>query len=314
MRSLASCVLAAVASTFAAGCASVIGADFDVTSEVVIDGLAYPKSLLVNDGFLYVTAQGSGDPTGKVIRVPLAGGPPEIFADGLISPEQLFLADGYMYWTGASPPVSRKALAGGDVEVMAKDTIPGIGLEVLGDTGYFSSGDQVRTFTVSKPGQPSKDFAMMLKNPALIVSDGKALYVTEYAMGYGVAKVELKDGAVTHVVMGYDLTAGITIFGDSAYFAGTQGGKGVIGVLNLTNGGSAQIGSAGTTPAALATDGKFAYWASYGDGRIFKVGLGGGNAFEIAKDQVSPNGLTVDDTYVYWAELNANGAVRRRKK
>ena len=95
------------------GCANLIGADFDVQSEIVVDGLDYPKTLYVHDGFLYITAQGTGDPTGKVIRVPLEGGPPETFAEGLTSPEQLFYADGYMYWTSGNPSASRKALADG---------------------------------------------------------------------------------------------------------------------------------------------------------------------------------------------------------
>jgi hypothetical protein len=122
-----------------AGCAQIIGADFDVHEatpgkdagapdgntvsdgsaggdagpdaacatadciEVLADHLEYPWDITVHEGYAYWTVQGSvsdaGIGTGKVMRVSTGGGKAEELAGGLRMPNRIVVTDDYVFWT-----------------------------------------------------------------------------------------------------------------------------------------------------------------------------------------------------------------------
>lgn len=300
------------------GCADVIGADFDVESETVASGLSYPKALVVGGGYIYATLSGASDTDGKIMRFALDGSGSQTIADGQNGPDQLVLDGGYVYWTqrGGYQSVRRARVDGsGGVQAVVTELTGGVGIVVQDGRGYFTSAGGVRSFDTQTIGGASTVLASGLSAPALVATDGKDLFVTEYGMNGGVARLPLAGGNVAHVVTGLAQTAGLAVRGGACYYGGAHpDGRGLVGALRTSDDANELLVDGTGVPAQVLADDAFVYWASFGDGRILKIALAGGNAIEIAKNQVSPNGLAIDDTFVYWAELSASGAIKRRKK
>lgn len=163
------------------------------SGDPLINGIA------MDDTTLYFTLTGGDDPSGSVMAMPKAGGPPVELAAGLGNPGELVVDDTNVYWleqgSASGAAVERVAKTGGTSTELAQ-VDPATSL-VLDDTNlYFITGSIIRK--IAKTGGPLTVMASGLPLPDRLTGDADNLYfVLDLA---SIGKLSKADNSFTMLV------------------------------------------------------------------------------------------------------------------
>ncbi|MFO0593253.1 MAG: hypothetical protein U0441_37270 [Polyangiaceae bacterium] len=317
-------LLAAVVALGSAGigCADLVGADFDVhpacetCAVVVADGVDHPKSVAVTDGWLFWVESLE---SGRVMKMPLEGGPPVLIASGEPSPNQIAAGGGYVYWTNttsdATGGVRRVKASGGDVEDVAKGRVAALGVAVDDTHVYWTEqGTQsVRSLAFGDiPGEGAV-LADSLDQPSLVTVNDK--YIAFTAIGatgglYTYSKNGSEGGKVADAPGANAVTLLDSVVCWTTFFAGTS--KEDVSCVGFDGEGRMEIAGERDEPTGLVSDGTRLYWGELGAGAIFQAEPYGAPK-KIAEGQSGPNGLTLDGDTLYWANYTSSGSLVKLK-
>jgi hypothetical protein len=271
---------------------------------------ANPLGIAVDGENLYwTTDQG-------VMAMPLAGGAPMLLAS---SPggNSLVRSDGAnVFWTSqAQGTVSRVAIGGGPVAVLAMGQNAPLGIALDASTVYFTSA--MGTFSVPKLGGMVTQISG--GSGGGIVTDGTNVYWVNPTGG----EVSSSPGQEL-VAEGQMAPTDITIDALNLYWTNAHGTDSVVKLPLSSLGPSTPpiaIASNQPSPERIATDGVSVYWANAGcpggectgAGSIAKVAVAGGSVVIVAAGQSGPTSVAVDGTFVYWASTG-DAAVKKTLK
>jgi hypothetical protein len=226
---------------------------------------------------------------GRIIRVPLAGGPSVTLASGVDAPGHIATDGAFLYWTGGTTQGSITRLALGDGAVPT--TLVGglshpLAIAVADGFVYwtdFADGTVLRT-----PAAPSDA-------DAGTTPDGGA------------------SPAVMRLAYGLQRPADLAVRDGYVYYPDRAGR-----VLRIPTGGGAPdlLATVTAAPFGVATDGVAVYWSAPGTpGGVFKAPVSGaGPVVTIAGTELDPHFLAVDGTSVYWGDWGGGGIVRSAPK
>ena len=248
-----------------------------------------------------------------VMAMPLSGGAPMLLAS---SPggNSLVRSDGAnVFWTSqAQGTVSRVAVGGGPVAILAMGQSAPLGIALDASTVYFTSA--MGTYSVPKLGGTVTEISG--GSGGGIVSDGTNVYWVSPGGG------EVMSSPGQEVVAQGQMTpTDITIDALNLYWTNAHGTDSVV-TLPLsslrTSTMPTAIASNQPSPQRIATDGVSVYWANAGcpggectgAGSIAKVAVAGGSVVTVAAGQSGPTSLAVDATFVYW-DSTGDGTVKK---
>jgi hypothetical protein len=312
----------AASAVLAAGCAEIIGADFDVRAAecaappcpvVLADQQDMPYGLAAADGYVYWTAKSSGPGEGKVMRVSRDGGEPQELAGGQGAPNRIVVRGGYVYWTDSTNPGAVRRIAadgsGGADDVATNQDTP-IGIAVDDEHVYWASNDGTIQRVPLSLADTEPPFATGVPKPGLLAIDEFYVYWTEYTSEGRVQRGQKSDGAATPIAQDQLFPNGIAVAPEDVFFATAD----AIQAVDKSGAGPRILAPAQQRPAEVATDGAFVYWANYEGGTVMRASAGGDVLEVLASGQPSPNGVALDADYIYWATLVQGGRVFKLPK
>ncbi|MFO0755075.1 MAG: hypothetical protein U0359_01180 [Byssovorax sp.] len=322
---------------WSAGCADLIGADFDVHPadagagaggggggggscadahcvEVFAEHQAYPWDVLVRDGAVYWTVAGTTPSNGAVMKKSAAGGDPITLAGGLNAPNRVAVGAGYVWWTSyvAGGGVLRVAAGGGEPEVFITEPGGALGLLIEGDEVYYTAGGRVRRRAVAAGPGEGEVISGEHNAPSLLVSDGRYLYFGEFFDPGQVIRLDPATKEEMVLATGQANPDGMALASEKYLVFANAADDGSINLVDVNKGEPGVIKAHQSMPTTVAIGGDFVYWPSFGAGTVSRVLWGtSGTITTIAAGQASPNGLTLDETHVYWTNFDPDGAVMR---
>jgi hypothetical protein len=176
-----------------------------------------PWAIATDATHVYFTARGTQDlRNGTVVRVPLAGGAPEVVASGIGSPMQLALDDAYLYVSqlgdratgypdSALLRISKNG--GGPAVVLAADRGPVSGLAADGASVFWAAtglrrGEGGGVYRVDRGGGRIQVLADHQKGPNGLAIDETSVYWT--AGDGSVRRIAKTGGAIATLARGQD--------------------------------------------------------------------------------------------------------------
>lgn len=305
------------------GCADVLGADFDVHAAcetcdagpvVLAEGLDHPKSVAVAGGFVFWVETEAG----RVMKVPVDGGPPALVSADERSPNQIAAGGGFVYWTNSDlsqGSVRRVAAEGGPAEDVAPDQGVALGIGVDGTRVYWTTqvGKSLRAADLDSLPSGGTALASDIGSPSLLALDSADVYFSAFGDTGGIHRAA-KDGSSAVRVIDAPWANAVTLFGDQVCWTTFRGGQGdeVVACVGKDGNGLNQIPGDRDQPTGLVSDGERLYWGELGAGAIMR-----GEMFAtpevLADGQSGPNGLAIDGDTLYWANYVAQGTIVKMK-
>jgi hypothetical protein len=280
---------------------------------VLASGQESPRAIVADDERVYWTELG----TGRILSVPVGGGPRVTIAEGQNAPISLAVDATSVYWVAFSGPglaIFKAPIAGGPATVIAS-TPDDQGYERLAVDGCYVYWTSTNTATVSRVGTDgsapttiaSGEFA-----PWDVKVDATSVYWTNQNAGT-VMKAPLGGGmpsVLATPTCGYDLALDAT----SVYCVGVTG----VQRIPIEGGPSVTLapldGHVGAWVIALgSTD---VYWGASGrlaDPFLAKAPRNGGTPVTVVPGGTSPSallGLAAHGGCVYWTEADPSGSGR----
>ncbi len=342
----------ASAGALVAGCAQIVGANFDVASEsatgghggtastttstsglggggsdtgpIVLAMEVNPFDIEVSGDHVYWTAAGASPGTGAVRRIAKDGsGAVEDLAINLTAPNRLLVSNGYVYFSendatnGAVMRVSTTLPF--KVEPVALNYPNPVGLAIDGDTLYFTTFVPGAIQNTSLVYRVKITPAIGLPEAFVQVLGGPAFLAVQGSFLWGTSP---PSGLLWQVPLNAppiaNAQAVFPIADVNALFAVPNG---VICGQSKSNGsvffvpgvGQIEVATTQNTVAEVAGDSAFVYWAEFGGGHIWRGGYAGGTP-KLVTDAPNANGLTLDDDSIYFTEYANDGAILKIKK
>lgn len=235
----------------------------------------------------WVDADAMGGPTGRVRRVPIAGGDPETLAEGQPAPVSLALDATHAYFaaSGEGGSIRRVPLEGGAVEIVVDAEPTPNAIAVTASHVYWT-----RLGRRGPGGAPGG-----LRRAPLGVGTSAELVADDPAG-----------------------TGGVAVDGDTAYFTNlTSMGEFIGPVLSVAaSGGTAEsIAAMEAEPTGIALDATHVYWVNQGslpsfvDGAVRRRARAGGEVETLASALGNPTLLAIDGGEIYF--VGRHGAVGR---
>jgi hypothetical protein len=301
--------------------------------KLLLGGIASPFALAVDSANVYVIDRGATTTTGRVVRVPIAGGPPSDIATNLDRPFAI-AADAAptvtdVYWSthGGTGKVTRYKGAAA-VDLPDKTSNNGVsGSKVRGlfvDTSLWGTDDDKggRVWRASRAGSIDAEdtVAKTAILPATIEVKNGVAYFANRADGAcnptaSILKWTPGSTSVTAVPAGTCAYSMTTIAGDIFYVERSSPGT------LKKNGVVAPLVDQLAYPNAIATDNVTLYWTNQGaaasDGTIERIDVAAPMRprTTIAKGRAQPVAIAIDKNYVYWLEgTGTNGGLYRIRR
>ncbi len=284
----------------AAGCAGAPGCGFDLLNDPANCGA--PGHDCLGGACQLSICQPVAIVTGQVGTVGLA-------TDG----KNLFWTnqDTKTIWRSAPDGTDAAPLLGGDAgEIVTLEYIA-----VRGDSIYWTDwgdGTNGRVMRAVVDGSSPKLVVDNQPNPTGIAVGEGELYFTTFLDPGELRSVPLEGGKVKTLAFELSLPEGVAFAGGTIFVAQNGGDA-----LNLfaADGSSSSSYSTGAvaSPAGLAADARYVYWANQGQDTVMRLEQNALTPALLATGQGFFTGVAVDETSVYWVALR-DGVIYRLAK
>jgi hypothetical protein len=301
--------------------------------KLLLGGMASPFALAVDSSSVYVIDRGPTTATGRVVRVPIAGGPPADIASNLDRPYAI-AADATagvtdVYWSthGGSGKVTR--YRGAPVDLPDRTSNNGVsgakarGLFVEATYLWGTDDDKGgRIWRATRNGNidTEETVAKVGVLPTTIEVRNGVAYVADRTDGVcnaSAAIVKWTPGSANIVAVPAGTCAyTMTVIAGDVFFLE----RSLPGALKK-NGVPTPLVDQLAYPNAIATDNVTLYWANQGiaasDGSIERIDVAAPMRprATLAKGRAQPIAIAVDKTYVYWLEgTGTNGGLYRLRR
>jgi len=202
---------------------------------------------------------------GTVVKVPLAGGPPQTLVSGLDGALAIAVDKTSIYWTDSNL-AKKAALDGSSPATLVSGPFP-TALALDGTSVYVAFSN----FAPTPPMSPCSGW---------------------------LAKVPLAGGMPSTLASGLCTASSLAIDTTSVYFGPVASG---VAIAKVPLGGGPNVSLAsGPPPMGISVDPASVYWTDYVDGLVLRVALDGGAPVTLISGQASPLDLKVDSSGVYW--------------
>ncbi len=293
---------------------------------LVLGGIASPFALALDYSNVYVIDRGATTTTGRIVRVPIAGGPSTDIASNLDRPYAI-AADATpgvtdVYWSthGGTGRVTR--YKGAAVDLPDKSSNNGVsgnkvrGLFVDAASLWGTDDDKGgRVWRASRGGSIDAENSVAKPGilPATVEAKNGVAYVANRTDGLcnpaaAIVKWAPGSNSLVSVPAGTCAYSMTVIAGDIFYIE-----RSATGALKK-NGTVAPLADQLANPNAVVTDTTTLYWANQGaaanDGSIERIDVAGAlrPRTTLAKGRAQPIAIAIDRTYVYWLEGTGGGA------
>ena len=276
--------------------------------------------LLATDyAFLIETECGTLGQPGCVIKVPLDGGPAEVFADNIVAPSRLALYATELYWVegfgggysneiGGFLRIAKAPITGGSVSTF----LTGIGSKSASfavdfNNIYIADGWNIKL--VSRDGSVTERIAEAYEDVNDITTDGVNVYWIEKYLGQ-VKKVPVSGGPITWLGGGAGIAGPIHVVDNFVYWMDNYD---AIKKVSINGGSTTVIASGLPFLSDMTVDGTNVYFSENDTGRIQKVPVNGGDITTLAYGSVywMPYILAFDSDFVYWINAVEVGKVSK---
>ncbi len=244
-------------------------------AETLASGMSSPERLAVDASHVYFTSLFVD--ASKIVRVPLAGGPTEMFAIDERHPRDILLDATHVYWTNDRDLTIRR---------QGKAESPGSAATVF----MVASGD----------GQPWG-----------LSQFSDKLYVSTYAVGgniYEHSKTPTfvpdagPDDTKRVLAIAQDTALVVAVDANNVYWTVKNTGL-VLQIPRTTPGSPTVLADKQAVPLGIAIDDTYVYWCnSATDGQLRRIKIGGDPAGStlLADKQIGCAYVATDGNYVYW--------------
>lgn len=240
---------------------------------VLASGFKHLAGIAATDSLVFFTEQ----EIGRLIAVPLAGGPPLEVFNGHGAPAGVTVADGFVSWCDHTP------------------TEPGI----------------VRRASVVSLGVPPTNISMV-KRPFAIASAASGVVVAAAFAGTGSNSGEVHEFVLNGPSIPIDVSnpLGVAAYGQELYWTDTS--IGTIGHATMGKSNNAALATGEADCRSIAADDQGVYWTRPTDSKIrAKLGTGG-TVIDLASGEKGPSSLATDAQNVYW--VTQDGQIRRKAR
>jgi hypothetical protein len=295
-------------------------------------GPSFPVALAADATHLYWTTSGG---EGAVMRVALAGGPPEMLASNQVWPSAIAVDARSVYWSVENKIMKMPRAGGPQVELVNGGANSAVALAIQGNDLYFvvsDYADYAAVMKVPRAGGATTVLTTDLGGFAHgIAVDNRYVYWANAAHTSNrlVQKAPINGGDPVTLVSGEHLGSGFALRAGELYyttFETTDAGTGTATVLRVSidGGDPTTLATATAQPMALAIDGRRVYWTgasteyTFGvppnnDGSVTSVLLSGGRVEPIATSELDPGGIVSVGSRVCWANYG-DGTIRCRAR
>lgn len=297
-------------------CASGETCEAGLCLTVLVSGLQNAGAIAVDGSTVYWTDEsgcwnghGSGNTTGRVMRVSSGGGTPVTLAWGQASPQWSIAVDGAsVFWTnfdsGGGQTMRLPKGGGTSVTLASSGTGNPWGISVDATSVYWAIRDQNAVVSVPIGGGAVSTLAAMQPLPGSTAVDATFLYWTTFGTdGMGgsgtVMKVPKSGGTPVTLVSGQS-PGSVAVDATSVYWL-----SGGVQKVPLSGGTPSTLATGGTDygSGGIALDGAYVYWGNGQD--MMKVPKSGGASVTLATGQPVVGGVAVDAKSVYWTTGDA---------
>ncbi len=276
-----------------------------------------PARVAVDANNVYWTVEGAG---AVVMKASLTGGTPQPLVNDPAAAFGLALDATYVYFTQPNAGrVMRVPIAGGPAEPLASQIDSPLHLAIDGANLYWTGGKTVGNI-MKLPlhdGATATTLLTGLGRPRAIAVDGGFVFWTDFADG-SVQRATTGDGDGGATPSAMRLTYGLVQPSDLVVVAGyayvpDQAGR--VMRVPVTGGAPEKLADTVGVPFGIASDGVDVYWSTLGDGAVFKTAVTGvGPAQILAMGQADPHFVAVDATTIYWGNWGGGGSVNKIAK
>jgi sugar lactone lactonase YvrE len=270
--------------------------------------------------FATVTNPGRTD-SGRVQKVPLAGGQATVLASGLYGPGSIAVDGTNVYVSdGDGHAVFAVPLAGGSATMLAGNQDSPGPIAVANGFVYWVNSDSGALMRVPvSGGSPQQLYNGMTSYAAGLAVDAMNAYLTD---SQNVLRVPVAGGAAVQFAMNQPLNPfGVALDATNVYWvvSGSHGRttyeEGAIMKAPIAGGAPTMIAMAGGLASNIVVDAQFVYWLdtfspsdtcppSTG---LWKAPIGGGAATQLAQADF-PGSLAIDAANVYFTNLDNSGS------
>lgn len=323
---------------FCAGCADLIGANFDVEPlpstggagaggdgaggaveiETIWEG-DYPWDVVVSGAFVTWSSSGGPGP-GGILRWPKSGGAVQVYTPSYRGANRIVDDGTELFFTGSGPDpadfvVGRCNNVTLSCETLAQPSGSPIGITLDAKNVYFTEAPSTLQVVTKESGDPVATYSVPVDTSQILLH-GQHLWGTSIAgdqVWWVMLPLPPSGEALPLVSAAMPAANGLCPYDSNVVVAGgfTLDAK-VSHFGNFSSATDLAINQAQV--ADLTSDSLHIYWATFGDGRVSRVAKVGGTPKVLVSGEDSANGVAVDESYLYFtrfAPQAAGGAVRR---
>ena len=283
---------------------------------VILASNGYPNGIAVDATHVYWTDLITG-----VMRLPLAGGTPELLAPA-DSPEAIALDPAHVYWT-AKNSVGRIDLGGGTATSLLSTTLKtgAWALAIDGSTLYWADQILGTIQVIPVGGGPSTTVAKGLSAPDGVVVDATDVYWaegTDQQTEGSISRMPKAGGSPVTLAAHQQGPRALALDDTSVYWTDSAvyvpSPTGLVMKAPKSGGAATPLASGQGNPLGIAVDATDVYWVNSDSGTVMRVPKGGGTAVTLASAQFYPTAVAVDGSAVYWTTQQKGGAVVKLAK
>ena len=242
---------------------------------VVAKGQNKAAGVAMGGGAVYFTTNTA---SGSVMKVPAAGGPPQVLATDIKYPDAITLDGDTLYFTTGEGSVMSLPTRGGAPKTLASGQASPSAIATRGGVVYWTNF--VRDGAVMKvkaAGGTPEALLRGVNMPCALAVDSDAVYVSSYGAGT-VSRTPLAGGEPTVLADKQPFPCAVAVSAKGVFWLNVGRPSGVMHV-DAKGGAATSVATDTSPPVGLALGEESVYWTSTSQkGALFAAPLGGGAA------------------------------------